>query len=488
MKRTMLQWSRLLPVLALTLMAASPAQARRLDVEVWTDRGDDAVYQPGETMLIKARTTDDAYLLVYEISSEGDVRVLYPWKRSNGFVEARRTYRLPPEGSGYELAVEQATGQGFIVAIASQAPFRDLPWFLRPYDPQAASVGYEDTPEGEEGFDRDGRVVGDPYVAMERIRRRVLDRATDTEAFASAYVSFYVHEPVRYPRYICNDCHRPGLTHWWNGFDPYYTSCRVFDFRVNWAWCWGPPIWQSSIPYYYYVVRSDCPPRYRPYSDGRSRWSAWDGWKKWDNLWGGELRRYKKDPPVGYTPPPPRGSVWRKGEAPPGLLPVSSEGGPKGQLGYRKPPDSGDPRPPVWRRGGEGVAGDKGGVQPRVKPSEGGESQRPVWRRDGGGSMPSVKPRDGDAAPRGRWENWGKPAPRREPAQGGGEEERKPVWDKGRDRGEDRPRSEPPRVEPRSEPRHEPRFEPQRRNDPPPAKQAPPSGKAGRGGKGADDH
>src|SRR5689334_15450514 len=105
----------------------SPASARSLGVEVWTDRGDDAVYQPGDAMTVKVRSTDDAYLLVYEIDSDGDVRLLYPWRRSNGLVDARHTVRLPDESSGYELVVEKQTGEGFVVAIASKEPFRDLP-------------------------------------------------------------------------------------------------------------------------------------------------------------------------------------------------------------------------------------------------------------------------------------------------------------------------------------------------------------------------
>ena len=52
--------------LVAALVLAVPAFARRLDVDIWTDRGDDGVYQPGESMKLKVRTTQDAWLLVYE--------------------------------------------------------------------------------------------------------------------------------------------------------------------------------------------------------------------------------------------------------------------------------------------------------------------------------------------------------------------------------------------------------------------------------------
>jgi hypothetical protein len=95
----------------LVFPAALPtlAHGRAMGVEVWTDRGDDAVYKPGEAMQVKVRASDDAFLLVYEIDSEGKVTVLYPWRRGTGRVEGHRTYRLPPEDSRYELSVEQAT-------------------------------------------------------------------------------------------------------------------------------------------------------------------------------------------------------------------------------------------------------------------------------------------------------------------------------------------------------------------------------------------
>lgn len=455
--------ARMVPAaLLLLVFAVAPALARHMDVEVWTDRGDDAVYQPGDAMRVKVRTTEDAYLLVYEIDSEGTVNLLYPWRRGTGRIEARRTLRLPDDASDYQLVVERATGQGFLVAVASERPFRELPWFLRPFDPQAASIGYEGDPEGrdrdEEGFDDKGRVVGDPYVAMERIRRRVMGEQGTTDGFASAYSSYYVHEQVRYPRYICNDCHRPNRWAWWDGFDPYYTRCSVVDFRVNWGWCWGPQMWTSYLPYYYYVVRSDCPPRYQPYYTNRTRFSSWDGWNRWGELWGGQLRRFKPAPaPVGYSPPPPRGVIWKQGQTPPGFVPPDvrrQSGPPSGGPASWMQRDRGDGKP-VWREG------------QRERPDNGG----------GGTVAPG-----GDRRERPAWRDWGRrrgdtpaPAPGGQGGQGEqgdrGERER-PAW-----RGGDSPRNGPPRQEPpRNEPPRNdpPRQDPPRDSPPPSWKQPPP--------------
>ena len=421
----------------LALSLPSFAHARAMGVEVWTDRGEDAVYEPGDAMQIKVRTSDDAYLLVYEIDSEGNVRVLYPSRRGAGLVEGKRTVRIPAENSRYELAVGDKTGQGFLVAVASREPFRELPWFLRPYDPQAEELGYDRERRDEEGFDEDGRVVGDPYVAMERIRRIVLGRANDEDSFVSSYASYYVGHEVRYPRYICNDCHRPGKWRWWNDFDPYYSNCSVVDFRVNWSWNWGPQLWSAYVPYYYYVVRSDCPPRYSHWYDDRSRWSSWDGYNRWNDLWGGNITRYKPaTPPQGYIPPPKIRSS-DPGYVPPGYL-VNR----------------------VGKRGGPGEPLPIGRNRPSVD-----EDRRPADRGRGT-----------DRAPAKQWD-----APRREPASRPNTDEGGRGNGRGYEKPAERPqpRYEPPTREPDSSPppKQQPNYDPprkERRDDPPPPRQQDP--------------
>ncbi len=450
-------------VAALVLLALAPAaaRARALGVEVWTDRGDDAVYQPGETMEIRARAAEDAYLLVYEIDAEGYVRLLFPYRGSTGFVEGRRTYPVPPERSNVELVVEGPVGQCYVVAIVARDRFRELPWYLRPYDMQAEHVGYEGMRDDEEGITSEGRIVGDPFVAMERIRRRVLSGPDDADAFASSYATYYVHDVVRHPRYLCYDCHRPGRWAWWPGFDPYYTSCSVFDFRINWGWGWGPGYWFGYVPYYYYVVRPNCPPRYLPYFQGHFRYSSWDGWRRWRSLWGSRLVRYKTDPPAGYVPPsryPDRGA-WRDGKsAPPGFIVTDAR---KGRSGLRGPLVIGRnyearPREPEPREGAAAVRR-PGAGRPAVGPMPGREAvdERQGWRpaRDADSRERGIPPpRGGD--PR-RYDPPREASPRELP------------------RGEWAPRHEKPRevVTPRYEKPHEerPADKPreQHRSDPP---------------------
>jgi len=303
----------------LTLAAAAPARAGHgISVEVWTDQGNDAVYHSGDPVEVSARTSDDAHVLVYEIDTEGYVRLLFPYRGSSDFIEGRQTYKVPPEQANLELVAEGATGQGYIVAIASREPFKDMPWYLRPYDMQAEDLGYDNGDGDEdEGITKEGRIVGDPFVAMERIRRKLLDRPDDGDDFASAYTSYYIGEKVRYPRYLCYDCHRPAHYAWWDGFDPYYTTCSAFSFRVNWNWYWGPAYWTGYVPYYVYVYLPTCPPAYHV---GTSPWySSWDGYGKWRSMWNGPLTRYKGPAPVGYVPPDKYRDA-APGRTPPGYM------------------------------------------------------------------------------------------------------------------------------------------------------------------------
>ena len=375
-------WSSVTALATVALLAwpPPPACARGLGVEVWTDRGDDAVYQPGQRIEVQARASDDAYLLVYEIDAEGGVRLLYPYRGSTGYVEGRQTYRVPPERANVDLVVDGPVGQCYVVAIASRDAFRELPWYLRPYDMQAEQVGYEGARDDEEGITAEGRIVGDPFVAMERIRRRVLNDAQDPDGFGTSYATYYVHNEVRYPRYLCYDCHRPGRWAWWSGFDPYYADCSVIDLRVNWGWGWGPGYWFGTVPYYNFVVRQNCPPHYRPYFLDHACFSSWDGWRRWDSMWGKHLVRYKSDPPPGYVAPSKFKDLSARlqgRQAPPGFF-----------------------RDPASRRDGGRVAGLVGrnlGPLPRQPaPREGGV----VWRRpDSERGRPNVEPLPRERAP-----------------------------------------------------------------------------------------
>jgi hypothetical protein len=303
-------------IAAILALAPAAVDAQPLSVEVWTDKGNEAVYQPGEQLFVSVQSNLDAHLLLYEIDAEGRVTVLFPIEGFEDIVEGGKPYDIPDAQTGLELVVQGPTGQGYVVAIVSRQPFEPLPWYLRPFDAQAEALGYHGVADEEEGVTADGKIVGDPFVAMEKIRRRVVTDDQNPDAFATSYTTYYAHEAVKYPRYMCYDCHRPGHWQWWAGFDPYYATCSAFTFQINYGWYWGPGYWFGYVPRYAYV----CQPGYG--WGGHYWYSGWSGWNTWCATWGGPLVRFKSKPPVSYVPPhlakDERGN-WRNGQ-PPGLL------------------------------------------------------------------------------------------------------------------------------------------------------------------------
>jgi hypothetical protein len=415
-------WALSIGLVAGPALVAGTALARPMSVDIWTDRGKDAIYEPDDPIEIKVRASDDAYLLVYDIDSEGAVRVLYPYAGSTGYIAGGHTYRVPPQGSGLQLVVQGPTGQGYVVAVVSREPFNALPRYLRPYDPQAEHAGYVGEDEYGNGddedsyVDADGHISGDPFVAMERIRRQVLYENEDTEAFGTAYTAYYIHEAVRYPRYLCNDCHRSGHWAWWDGWDPYYASCSAFDFRVYWGWSWGPRYWFGTVPYYCYVPRCyPCAPYDRPY------YTSWGGYGQWHDLWGGPLVRYKSPPPAGYAPPADAKWAQWKGEKPlpPGFMRSEKVRGVDGRevrlpVGANRPQPARDRITPVGQAPGasreRGIGAAQRQDRPRqvrIEPRGGAPGSSGTRERSYGGVQRQDRPRQVQVAPRGNYRDRG---------------------------------------------------------------------------------
>ncbi len=265
------------------------ARDSRLGVEVWTDRGEGGVYQAGDAIRIHFRASQDCYLLLYNVDTEGRVHLLYPGRRFEPhWVTGRREYVLPGPSAGYDLRVDGPAGVEYVQALASLEPFQRLPDYL---DPDAGDPADEDGAELVRGDWRNrGRIVGDPFKGMDRINRSILPYDCDeNDCYAGGYCSYYVQKKVSYPRYLCADCHGPAA---WHAFDPYSSRCSVFDIRADYDWRWRPrrPFYGSA--YWYYWRRSDCPPRYFTF---RNRWSSDDGWVRFRDAFGDRVI-WKKNP------------------------------------------------------------------------------------------------------------------------------------------------------------------------------------------------
>jgi len=137
----MLRSIKLLVVSVIILLFVSPALAQDpsqkaprivhhypdLEIEVWTDKGEGAVYNPGEEIEVFFQTSQDCYVLIYNIDTRGYVNILYPYEYSDPhWVSGGRIHRVPERYEDYQLRVDGPEGTEYIQAICSTEPI-DLP-------------------------------------------------------------------------------------------------------------------------------------------------------------------------------------------------------------------------------------------------------------------------------------------------------------------------------------------------------------------------
>ena len=242
--------------------AAAPGA---LTIDVWINKEEGGVYQPGESMRVYFRASADAFVLVYNIDTEGYIHLVYPYGPSDpARVEGGRVYRIPARHDPYDLVADGPQGMEFVVAVASPVPFQNLPWYLSGVPDR---TGPED-PDSDDPTEA-GQIVGDPYVGMEQLHQRIIS-ASAVETSDATETYFYLEKRVEYPRYVCADCHHPGY-----GFDPYLVPCPVVSVRIDATWVRYAPVRVGVVrPRYYYWVRPNSPERYRAWKE---RWSTLDG-------------------------------------------------------------------------------------------------------------------------------------------------------------------------------------------------------------------
>jgi len=397
------------------------ARSRRLDVDVWINKDEGGIYRPGESMRVYFRGNADSYMLVFNIDTDGYIHLVYPYGPGDTpSVEGGRTYMIPSRSDPYDLVADGPPGIEYVVAVGSPYPFQDLPWYL-----SADADGGR--PEGDYDGEDDtesGRIVGDPYVGIDRILHRIAAPGRE-DLLATNETYFYIGRRVEYPRYVCADCHYHPYY-----FDPYVTACSAFDIRIDATWAHYAPLRIGAVrPRYIYRVRPQAPTRYRQW---KQQWSSLDGratlrtrflperdvryrrereprirptrpefrdlrryregrfWRGRDEI----LRLRERRDRVG--PPPDRSARQRQEDRPGGRDVRDRERRPPEDRGYR---DRGRPRPPADGGDSPGTPPDdrRGRDRERARPPEedrGAKERRPPDRQEERGDRGGSK-RDG---------------------------------------------------------------------------------------------
>ncbi len=196
-------------VTSLSPAAAAPATISVPGVQpritVWTDRDEDP-YRRGDRVRVYFTADRDAYVTVIRVDTDGHVRVLFPvepWE--DNFARGGTTFEVLGRASTPAFRIDDAPGVGYIFAVSSLDPFDFREISLRDrWDYRVIT---------------DGRVEGDPYVALTDLASRI--------AYDYDYdiVSYYVERRYDYPRFVCYDCHAYATYYRW---DPYRTYCTSF--------------------------------------------------------------------------------------------------------------------------------------------------------------------------------------------------------------------------------------------------------------------
>src|SRR6266516_1643178 len=197
----------------LSLLVSSAAGSDRPRVEVWTDRGDDP-YATGQGVRVHFRTAQDAYVTILRIDTDGRVRVLFPrepWE--DNFARGGRDYEVPGRDSRDAFSIDDYAGVGYIFAVVARDAF------------------VYDALQSHDHWDyraiADGRIHGDPYVAVTDLAERIVPPGYGDWDYDLA--PYYVERHYDYPRFLCYDCHSPVNYSPWS---PYDYSCVRFRIVV----------------------------------------------------------------------------------------------------------------------------------------------------------------------------------------------------------------------------------------------------------------
>ena len=184
-------------------------------VELWTDRGDGSVFSRGDRVRVFFKLDKDAYVTIFRVDTDGRVRVLFPrepWE--DNFARGAREFEVDGRQLNTDaFTIDDYPGVGYLFAVASADPFV--------YD------GIESGDHWDYRVIADGRVRGDPYVALTELAQRIVP--AEYADWDYDIVSYNVGQHYDYPRFLCYDCHTYVSYPYW---DPYYNSCVRFRIYV----------------------------------------------------------------------------------------------------------------------------------------------------------------------------------------------------------------------------------------------------------------
>lgn len=141
------------PVLSPQAIIVNPVPSYEVEVFVDKDPSGEATpsYAVGESIRIGVRVSEDAYVYLFNVRTDGSVDQILPNNYDafgqDNFVSAGETKYFPPEGAAYGFTVNAPEGLDKVIAVASETQLDTSTLATFESDPNFASSDL-----GEEGF------------------------------------------------------------------------------------------------------------------------------------------------------------------------------------------------------------------------------------------------------------------------------------------------------------------------------------------------
>jgi hypothetical protein len=116
-----------------------------LQVEVWVDRGDGAIYRAGEKVAIFVRATQDSYLyLIYHDAGGNDVLIYPNARQANNRILGGVIYQIPDARDSFDFAVQEPFGSELLKAVVAKETLPELPGKILPNGLKLLAGSYKD--------------------------------------------------------------------------------------------------------------------------------------------------------------------------------------------------------------------------------------------------------------------------------------------------------------------------------------------------------
>lgn len=190
------------------LASARHVGSDRAKVSLWMDRQDP--YHRGDEAQVYIKAEQDAYVTVLRIDTDGRVRVLFPIDpEDDNFARGGQAFEVLGRSRDAAFRIDDAPGEGYVFAIASTDPFT--------YD------GYTVADHWDYRTIADGRVRGDPYVAVTDMASQIAPEGS----WDYDMIQYDVEQHYDYPRFVCYDCHQYTSFYSWNPYDHFCSQYRI---------------------------------------------------------------------------------------------------------------------------------------------------------------------------------------------------------------------------------------------------------------------